>query len=134
MAPALLVDVSLEAIRQTRGGAVVPHVTGRAGHAGTAAIAAVRAVPRSQGMVFADPADVRTEDAFHALVFAFPLIDRPSRRARLRIASGLLPVFFTMPARSSFFASSISSRWAAYERPGRFGLTAIIPWAPAGVS
>jgi hypothetical protein len=73
MAPALFVDVSLETIRQTRGGAVVPHVTGRAGHAGTAAIAAVRAVPRSQGMVFADPADVRTQDGISCSRFCLPL-------------------------------------------------------------
>jgi hypothetical protein len=66
MAPALLVDVGFEAVWHPRRGAVIRHIAGRAGHAGTAAITAVRPVPRSQGMVLADPADVRTEDAFHA--------------------------------------------------------------------
>jgi hypothetical protein len=61
MAPALLVDVGLEAFRHPRRGAVIRH----SGHAGTAAITAVRSVPRPQGMVLADPADVRAEDAFH---------------------------------------------------------------------
>jgi hypothetical protein len=65
MAPALLVDVGLEAFRHPRRGAVIRHIAGRAGHAGTAAITAVRSVPRPQGMVLADPADVRAEDAFH---------------------------------------------------------------------
>jgi hypothetical protein len=65
MAPALLVDVGLEAIRQPRRGAVIRHIAGRAGHPGAAAIAAVRAIPRPSGMVLTNPSGIRAEDAFH---------------------------------------------------------------------
>jgi len=62
------------------------------GHTGAAAVTAVRAFPGPSWMVLTNPASVCAQDAFHlaALVFAFPLIERPSRRARLMIASGSL--------------------------------------------
>jgi hypothetical protein len=65
MAPALLVDVGLEAFRQPRRGLFVRHVAGRAGHSSAAAIAAVRAIPRPSGMVLTNPSGIRAEDAFH---------------------------------------------------------------------
>jgi hypothetical protein len=61
-------------------------------------------------MVLADPSGIGAKDALHllALVFAFPLIDRPSRLAVFSTASGFLPVFFTMASRSDVLASCIS--------------------------
>ena len=59
MAPALLVDVGLEAIRQSRCCIFVGHVTGRAGHAGAAAGAGVLAFSRPYRVVLTNPAGVR---------------------------------------------------------------------------
>jgi hypothetical protein len=65
MAPALLVDLGLEAIRHPRCRAFVRHITGRAGHSGTAAITAVRPVPQPFGMILTNPSGVPAEDALH---------------------------------------------------------------------
>jgi hypothetical protein len=71
-----------------------------------------------------------------ALVFAFPLIEMPNRLAILIMASGFLPVLFTMVSRSDVLASSISLRSSENERPERFGEVAIqdFPSAPAAAS
>jgi hypothetical protein len=67
MAPALLVDVGLEAVRHPRWRAFGGRVTGRAGHFGAATIAAVLAFPWPSGMVLTNPAGVRAEDALHRI-------------------------------------------------------------------
>jgi hypothetical protein len=94
MAPALLVDVRLEASRHPWGLAVRWRVAPRTGCAGRAAVAGVWSFPGPASVLLANPSAVFAEIARHlaARVFAFPLIERPNRLAIVRTASGFLPV------------------------------------------
>jgi hypothetical protein len=65
MAPALLVDVSLEAIRHPRRLAVRWSVAPRAGRAGRAARAGMRSLPGPAGMLLANPSAIFAEIAGH---------------------------------------------------------------------
>jgi len=66
MAPALFVELSLEARRQPRRLILQGRIAPRAGHADAAAGAGVPAFPRPLRMIFADPAAVLATGAFHA--------------------------------------------------------------------
>jgi hypothetical protein len=65
MAPALFVELSLEARRKPRRLVPLGHIAPRAGHAGAAAGTGVLAFPRALRMVLAHPAAVLAEGAAH---------------------------------------------------------------------
>src|SRR3954453_7990872 len=82
VAPAVLVDLGLEALRHARLLAIFRNIAKRAGHSGCAAVARARAGPRRPRMLLAYPAKIQTLQAPCRHAFLPPDLALAGRRAR----------------------------------------------------
>jgi hypothetical protein len=69
MAPAVFIDIDLEAFGHARLFPIFRDVAPRAGHAGGSAAASLGSVPRTAGMGLANPTAIVAEGAFHLATF-----------------------------------------------------------------
>jgi hypothetical protein len=69
MAPAVFINVGLEAFGHARLFSIFRDVAPRAGHAGGSAAASLGSVPRMAGMGLANPTAIVAEGAFHLATF-----------------------------------------------------------------